>query len=276
MTGTTTPRAPRVSRLRRVLGIPATRGHGRFITGNLIDSLGNGMLLPLGLLYFTTVRDLPLAAVGAAVTVGQLAALPVVFAAGRFMDRSGPRRLTVIANAVSAAGFLCFLLAERPWQVAGAYLLVQSGINSYYTAQRTLILHAAPAAETRGWFAFTGSLRNIGIGAGALLAAGTLALFGTNALTWLVVTAAPLYLLAAFCFARVPTSPPPQSAPKSRRARTGRHAPGPTPATCAATCSWWPATSPSSCPRPCCRCSSRCTPPRRSACPPGPRASCSW
>lgn len=212
MTGTATPRAPRVSRLRRVLGIPATHGHGRFITGNLIDSLGNGMLLPLGLLYFTTLRDLPLAAVGAAVTVGQSAALPVVLVAGRLMDRHGPRRLTVIANVVSAAGFLSFLLAEHPWQIAGAYLLVQSGVNAYYTAQRTLILHAAPVAETRGWFAFTGSLRNIGIGVGALLAAGALALFGTHALTWLVVTAAPLYLLAAFCFARVPTSPPSDAA----------------------------------------------------------------
>lgn len=194
-----------------MLGLPGTRRHGRFITGNLIDSLGNGMLLPLGLLYFTSLRDLPLAAVGAAVTLGQLAALPVVFVAGRLMDRHGPRRLTVIANVVSAAGFPSFLLADRPWQIAGAYLLVQSGVNVYYTAQRTLILHAAPASETRSWFAFTGSLRNIGIGVGALLAAGTLALFGTHALTWLVVTAAPLYLLAAFCFARVPTRPPPDA-----------------------------------------------------------------
>lgn len=209
MSPAATSRAPR---LRRVLGLPATHGHGRFITGNLIDSLGNGMLLPLGLLYFTTLRDLPLAAVGAAVTVGQLAALPVVFAAGRLMDRGGPQRLTVAANVVSAAGFLSFLLADRPWQIACAYLLVQSGVNAYYTAQRTLILHVAPAAETRRWFAFTGSLRNIGIGAGALLAAGVLALFGTSALTWLVVTAVPLYLLAAFCFARVPTAPPPETA----------------------------------------------------------------
>ncbi|KOG11269.1 MFS transporter [Streptomyces viridochromogenes] len=212
MTDTATPRRPHAPRLRRVLGIPATRGHGRFIAGNLIDSLGNGMLLPLGLLYFTTSRDLPLAAVGAAVTAGQLAALPVVFVAGRLMDRHGPGRLTVVANIVSAVGFLSFLLADRPWQIAGAHLLVQSGVNAYYTAQRTLILHAAPAAETRGWFAFTGSLRNIGIGVGALLAAGVLALFGTHALTWLVATAAPLYLLAAFCFARVPTSPPSDAA----------------------------------------------------------------
>jgi hypothetical protein len=212
MTDTVTPRGPRGPRLRRVLGLPVTRGHGRFITGNLIDSLGNGMLLPLGLLYFTTLRDLPLAAVGAALTVGQPAALPVVFVAGRFMDRHGPKHLTVTANVVSAAGFLSFLLAERPWQIAGAYLLVQSGINAYCTAQRTLLLHAAPASQTRSWFAFTGSLRNIGIGVGALLATGALALFGTHALTWLVVTAAPLYLLAAFCFARVPTNPPPDTA----------------------------------------------------------------
>ena len=46
------------------LGVPALRGRGRFITGNLVDSVGNGMLLPLGLLYFTDVRGLPVAQVG--------------------------------------------------------------------------------------------------------------------------------------------------------------------------------------------------------------------
>ncbi|MFH0517693.1 MFS transporter [Streptomyces sp. M41] len=198
----------RVPWSRRLLGLPVTRGHGRFITGNLIDSLAYGMLLPLGLLYFTTRRDLPLASVGTAVTVGQLGALPVVFVAGRLLDRHGPKRLTVVANVTGAAGFLSFLLAERPWQIACAYLLVQSGVNTYYTAHRTLILYVAPTAERRGWFAFTGSLRNIGIGAGALLAAGALALSGPSALTWLVVTAAPLYLLAAVCFAGVPVHRP--------------------------------------------------------------------
>jgi hypothetical protein len=36
------------------------------------------------------------------------------------MDRHGPKHLTVAAGVVSAAGFLSFLLAERPWQIAGA------------------------------------------------------------------------------------------------------------------------------------------------------------
>ncbi|MFJ9344697.1 MFS transporter [Streptomyces sp. NPDC101733] len=209
MTSTDTrPRggAGRGDRLRRLLGLPPTRGHGRFITGNLVDSLGNGMLLPLGLLYFTTARDLPVAAVGAAVTVGQLLALPVVFVAGRMMDVWGPRRLTVLANVVSAAGFLCFLGAHRPWAIAGAYLLVQSGINAYYTAQRTLITRVTAAEDVRSWFAFTGSLRNVGLGAGAGLAAAALGLFGTGALGGLVVCAVPLYLLAAVCFAGVPVT----------------------------------------------------------------------
>ncbi|QES51753.1 hypothetical protein DEJ50_31770 [Streptomyces venezuelae] len=205
-----------------MLGLPAVRGHGRFVTGNLIDSVGSGMLLPLGLLYFTTVRGLTPATVGAAVTAGQLAALPVVFLAGRVMDRRGPRPLTVVANVVTAAGFLAFLLAHRPWQIACAYLLVQSGVNAYYTAQRSLITQATPAGEIRAWFAFTGSLRNIGIGAGAALAAGALALYGTGALTGLLLAAAPLYLIAAACFARVPvTAPPPAPPPSAPRAERG-------------------------------------------------------
>ncbi|MFI1279485.1 MFS transporter [Streptomyces sp. NPDC020858] len=200
--------SPAPGRLRRALGLPSLRGHGRFVTGNLVDSLGSGMLLPLGLLYFTTARDLSVSAVGAAVTIGQLAALPVVFLAGRFMDRRGPRRVTVVANVVSAVGFLSFLVAAHPWQIACAYLLVQSGVNAYYTAQRTLITRATAAGEARAWFAFTGSLRNVGLGLGAGLAAGMLGLFGTDALGGLVASAAPLYLLAAVCFARVPLGPP--------------------------------------------------------------------
>ncbi|MFC8518892.1 MFS transporter [Streptomyces sp. NPDC057257] len=195
-------------RAARLLGLPAVRGHGRFITGNLVDSVGSGMLLPLGLLYFTTVRGLSAPAVGAAVTVGQLAALPAVLVTGRLMDRRGPRLPTVVANMVTAAGFLVFLLAHRPWQIACAYVLVQSGVNGYYTAQRTLVTRATPAGELRAWFAFTASLRNIGIGAGAALAAGALALYGTTALTGLLLTAAPLYVLAAACFARVPLTAP--------------------------------------------------------------------
>ncbi|MEU9106117.1 MFS transporter [Streptomyces xanthophaeus] len=207
-------------RVRRALGLPSLRGHGRFVTGNLVDSLGSGMLLPLGLLYFTTARDLSVSAVGAAVTIGQLAALPVVFLSGRSMDRQGPRRVTVAANLVSAVGFLSFLVAHSPWQIACSYLLVQSGVNAYYTAQRTLITRATAAEEARAWFAFTGSLRNIGLGVGAGLAAGTLGLFGTDALGGLVATAAPLYLLGALCFARVPLGP---AAPTegSRGRRTG-------------------------------------------------------
>ncbi|MCX4697199.1 MFS transporter [Streptomyces sp. NBC_01373] len=203
------PAPARPGPLARALGLPAVRGYGRFVTGNLVDSVGSGMLLPLGLLYFTTVRGLSAPAVGAAVTVGQLAALPSVFLAGRLMDRFGPRQPTVVANVVTAAGFLTFLLAHRPWQIVCAYFLVQSGVNTYYTAQRTLITQATPAGEIRAWFAFTGSLRNIGIGAGAALAAGALALYGTGALTGLLVAAAPLYLLAAVCFARVPVTTPP-------------------------------------------------------------------
>ncbi|MGW2633875.1 MFS transporter [Streptomyces chattanoogensis] len=185
------------------------RGHGLFITGNVIDSLGNGMLLPLGLLYFTDVRGLAPAAVGVAVTAGQALALPVTFLAGHLMDRVGPKPLVVWANVVSAAGFLCFLAAREPWHVAVAHLLVQAGINAYFTAQRNLITHVTAPGERRAWFAFTGSLRNVGLAVGSGIAALALAVSGGAAFTWMIAADAATYLLAAACFAGLTTTPPP-------------------------------------------------------------------
>lgn len=198
------------------LGLPALRGHGLFITGHLIDSVGNGMLLPLGLLYFTDVRGLPLAQVGVAMTVGQAVALPVTFLAGRLMDRVGPKRVVVWANILSATGFTLFLLAGELWHVAGVYLVVQAGINMYFTAQRTLITHVTEPGERRSWFAFTGSLRNIGLAAGSAAAAGALTVFGKGSLWWMIAVDAVTYLLAAVCFAALTTTAPrPEDAPPS-------------------------------------------------------------
>ncbi|MFF7296534.1 MFS transporter [Streptomyces sp. NPDC008265] len=204
------------------LGVPPLRGHGRFVTGNLIDSVGNGMLLPLGLLYFTDVQGLPAAHVGMAMTVGQAVALPVTFLAGRLMDRVGPRPVVVAANVLSAVGFGLFLFADRLWHVAAVHVLVQAGINMYFTAQRTLITHVTGADERRAWFAFTGSLRNVGLAAGSAAAAGALVVFGKGALWWLIAADAATYLLAAFCFASLRTTPPQpeESAPDDRAARS--------------------------------------------------------
>ncbi|MFE5599700.1 MFS transporter [Streptomyces coelicoflavus] len=224
----TAPANARRAHTARRLGLPPLRGHGLFVTGNLIDSVGNGMLLPLGLLYFTEVLNLPLATVGAAMTAGQALALPVTFLAGRLMDRVGPKRVVVWANILSAAGFALFLTAREPWHIAGVHVLVQAGINMYFTAQRTLIIHVAPA-EHRAWFAFTGSLRNIGLAAGAGTAAGALSLFGTGSLRWLIAVDAATYLLAAACFAGLTTSPPqrdgapPDDDPSARSVHTRRH-----------------------------------------------------
>ncbi|MFM9368553.1 MFS transporter [Streptomyces sp. Da 82-17] len=211
------------SRTRRS-GVPRLRGHGLFVLGHLIDSVGNGMLLPLGLLYFTDVRGLPLAAVGVAMTVGQALALPVTFVAGRLMDRLGPKSLVVGANVLSAAGFLCFLPARELWQVSVAYLLVQAGINAYFTAQRTLTAHVTGDGERRAWFAFTGALRNVGLAVGAGVAGLALAVFGSGALTWMIAVDAGTYLLAAACFSTLTATPPPPDPPPASRDERSAHA----------------------------------------------------
>ncbi|NEA57381.1 MFS transporter [Streptomyces sp. SID13666] len=216
MTGATGRRARRrrAARIAGVAGLPELRGRGRFVVAHVIDSIGNGLLLPLGLLFFITVRHIPAATAGAAASTGQLAALPLTALAGRIMDRAGPKHLAVASNLVCAAGFGGFLVAERPWQIAAAYFTVQAGINGYYTSQRSLTLLVAAGDEPRTWFAFTSSLRNTGLAAGAAIAAAALALWGTGALTALVVADAASYCLAATLFATLnvasgrPNAPP--------------------------------------------------------------------
>lgn len=86
----------------------------------------------------------------------------------------------------------------------------------YFTAQRTLITHVTRADERRSWFAFTGSLRNVGLAAGSAAAVGALTVFGSGSLRWMIAVDAATYLLAAACFAALTTTPPrPDGTPPS-------------------------------------------------------------
>ncbi|MYX99359.1 MFS transporter [Streptomyces sp. SID486] len=166
-----------------------------------MDSLGTGLVFAFTVVYFTHATHLSLAEVGAALTVGNLLALPAPALGGVLMDRHGPKAVVVTANLVCAAGFTAFLLVRPAWQVSLAYCVVQAGINLYWTAARSLVPLAGVPGEERLWFGFISSLRNLGIGAGAAVSAVTTALFGPDSLYVLVAANAGTFLCAAALFA---------------------------------------------------------------------------
>jgi len=185
-----------------LLGLPALAGHGRFVAATAIDSTGTGLILAFTIVYFVQTTSLSLVAIGAAMTLARLLALPTAMVVGPLLDRVGGRAVAAAGNVVSAAGFLGFLLVHSAWQIVIVALLVQIGHATYWTSSGALVVLASKRAEGRGrWFAFVHALRNAGMGLGGALGALVFAVGAVRGLRAIVVADAASYVLAAVLLA---------------------------------------------------------------------------
>ncbi|MEU8528444.1 MULTISPECIES: MFS transporter [Streptomyces] len=206
-------------------GLPDLAGNGRFVTANVMDSLGNGLVLAFTVLYFTTTTSLSLGSIGAALSLGQLVALPAPVVAGLLIDRFGARKVVVAANLVSACGFCAFLFADTVGEIVAVQFVVQAGSALYWTSSRGLVLLASRPGDQARWFGFIGALRNIGGGFGAAAASLAIAL-DTGGVRLLVLVNALTFVVAAGLIAG--WRPPAGAAegPRANRSTAGEGAGG--------------------------------------------------
>ncbi|MFF3401881.1 MFS transporter [Streptomyces sp. NPDC002659] len=189
-------------RIQTAWGLPDLAGKGRFVTANLIDSLGNGLVMAFTVVFFVKTTSLSLVAVGAALTAGQLLALPVPPFIGPLLDKYGPRTVVAVGNWVSVAGFIGFLFSHAAWQIVLWQFVVQLGSTAFWMGNSPLIVLVARGVERARWFGFVRALRNVGIGFGGAASAvalsigtvaGLRAVMAINVVTfavagWLVIT----------------------------------------------------------------------------------------
>ncbi|WP_406213249.1 MFS transporter [Streptomyces decoyicus] len=201
----TAQRCPEPSAWRRVQtawGLPDLAGKGRFVTANLIDSLGNGLVVAFTVVFFVKTTSLSLAAIGAALTAGQLLVLPVPLFIGRLLDTYGPRIVVAAGNWISVAGFIGFLFSHAAWQIVLWQFVVQLGSTAFWMGNSPLTVLVARGVERARWFGFVRALRNVGVGFGGAASAvalsigtvaGLRAVMVINVVTfavagWLVIT----------------------------------------------------------------------------------------
>ncbi|MBT2423889.1 MFS transporter [Streptomyces sp. ISL-22] len=196
-----TPAPTQRKGFREALGLPDLTGNRRFLTANIIDSLGNGLVLAFTVVFFVKTTSLPLVEIGAALTLGRLLCLPVPVLVGPLLDRFGSRAVVAIGNVVSCVGFLGCLFSSQAWHIVIAQLLVQTGSNVYWTCSRDLVVLAAKDGERTRWFGLIGSLRNIGGGFGAAAAAIALAVADTAGLRGVVLGSSLAFLVASWLIA---------------------------------------------------------------------------
>ncbi|MFJ5637130.1 MFS transporter [Streptomyces goshikiensis] len=176
----------------------------RLIAASLVGSLGDGIYVPLTMLFVHALTGLSLTAIGAGLTLAGLCALAVMPAVGVAIDRFGAKRVVTGALLLRAAGFAAYPFADSYPAFLGVALVVAVGMWASSPGQQALIGEIARGAERDRLLAWDRSLRNAGMGVGSLAAAGLLAFNGTTGFTAAAAALAALFALAAALVSRIP------------------------------------------------------------------------
>ena len=199
-------------------------GGPRYAAALAVDALGTGLLRPFLLLYGMTVLQLSAPATGIAMTLGIVAGLGCLPTVGRWLDR-GARSTVVAASMLVRVLGVALLLATPAGHVglfATAALFLGIGNQAWPAAHAALVATVAHGRERDAALAAGRSLRNGGLGVGALLATACLT-GGTTALQALSAATGLAYLAAAALAWSVHLRANPAAAP------TGERADGPAP-----------------------------------------------
>jgi hypothetical protein len=190
-----------------VLGLLRVGGGSRYATALVVDALGTGLLRPFMLLYGVSVLGLSAGRAGLALSLGLLAGLGVLPLIARWIDR-GARSLPVAATfLVRAVGVLVLLLTRGAVGFTGAAMLIGVGSQCWPTAHAATVATLVEGRVRDAALAAGRSLRNAGLGVGALIA--TVAVTGgaSTLRTLAIVTAGACVVAAALVWSLRVTAP---------------------------------------------------------------------
>ncbi len=166
-----------------------------------MDSLGSGMLRPFLLLYGIKVLGLGAATTGTAMTLGMVLGLLAVPFVGRWIDRGARTAPVAGAMLVRVLGVAVLLApaavgGHRLWAFTAAALFLGIGNQCWPPAHAALVSTVADGRDRDAALAAARSLRNAGLGAGALVATVSMS-GGTGAMRVLAAATALGYAIAA-------------------------------------------------------------------------------
>ena len=157
----------------------AARGGGVLVGALVIDSLGNGLFLPLSLVFFLKLTAVPLAALGVLASAATVITLPVPAWTGTLADKVGALPLVIASQLMQAAGYLAYSWVKTPAWIFAASSLVAIGVRVFWSAVFTAIADyadASPGKRTKdSWYALANTARTAGLAVGGLIAGAAVA-----------------------------------------------------------------------------------------------------
>ena len=136
--------------------------------GGVMNSFGNGFVLPFLVIYLHDVRGFGLGISGLVVAVSAAAQLSAGIVAGPLVDRLGPRNVLGAGLVLQSVGFGLFPLVRSPWHAFVLIALEGIGSAGFWPSQSTLIARLTPPARRHAAYAQQRVTMNLGIGLGGL------------------------------------------------------------------------------------------------------------
>ena len=178
--------------------------------GGLLNSFGNGLVLPFLIIYLHNVRGISLALAGLIVGTNSVVSLVAGPAFGPFIDRFGGRVVLRIALVFLAAGFGGYALVHHPWQGFLCAALAGIGNGGFWPAQSTLLATLSSVEKRPAVYAVQRMMMNLGIGLGGVVAGLIANTSDPSSFTWLFLGDAATFVGYTFVLSLVPE---PGSAP---------------------------------------------------------------
>jgi MFS family permease len=221
------PAAPSPARKPGVRALVRAVGGPRYVVALAVDSIGAGLLRPFLLLYGIDVLHLAALTAGLAMTAGVVAGLGCMPVLGRWLDRGARSAAVAASMLVRVIGTVLLLAAPAGhaatvWVFAVAALFLGVGGQAVSATHAALVSTISAGRQRDAALAAGRSVRNAGLGLGALLATASLT-GGTAGLRALAAGTAVSYLLSATLAysVRVRASAPPAAAHDSASRDTG-------------------------------------------------------
>jgi MFS family permease len=173
--------------------------------GVLLNSFGNGVVLPFLIIYLHNVRGIALGTAGLVAATQSVAGLFSGFVAGSLSDRLGPKRVLMAALAVTTAAFAVMPLIRLPWQAFALYTVWGIGSGAFWPSQSAMLAGLASRAKRAHAYAIQRLVMNLGVALGGLVAGFIASVTHPGTFTVLFVVDCATFLAYIVVLARVPS-----------------------------------------------------------------------
>ncbi|GAA4974824.1 MFS transporter [Actinoplanes utahensis] len=149
--------------------IPATGPQRLLAAANLVFTLGSGLYLTAGVLYFTEAVRLPAGQVGIGLGIAGTFALAQGIAAGHLADRIGARGVYVVTLLVQAVATAAFVAVDSFWPFVAA-VSVATAAKTAGMAARSPLIRRHGGDRPQQFRAYLRAVTNAGVSVGAAFA----------------------------------------------------------------------------------------------------------